>query len=204
MTAERPRGTRLLGVAVELPEPYAEVLADVRRASGDPVADHMAPHITLVPPVRVTASPEQVEQVLRTAAATVAPFEVQLRGTGTFRPASEVVFVAVAAGIAGLERLAGALRAAPLDPPRNFPYHPHVTVAMGVPDPVLDEVYARLADFRAHFEVRSFRLYEHERRDLRDGFRRARHWHPVCDVALAAQAGTDPVAGVTTLAGRGQ
>lgn len=177
---------RLLGVAVELPEPYAVALADARRASGDPAADHMAPHITLVPPVLVTAADEEVDEVLRAAAARIARFDVHLRGTGTFRPVSEVVFVAVAAGIGSLEQLAAELRVRPLDPPRRFPYHPHVTVAMDVPTAALDEAYGRLSDFEARFEVASFRLYEHEAHEPADEGRR---WHAVRDFPLTGGGG---------------
>jgi 2'-5' RNA ligase len=181
-----PRRPRLLGVAVELPEPYASVLAEVRRESGDPAADHMAPHITLVPPVLVTAGDAELDEVLRAGAARVARFDVHLRGTGTFRPVSEVVFVTVAAGIGSLEQLSVALRVHPLDPPRRFPYHPHVTVAMAGPTAALDEVYGRLSGFQARFEVASFRLYEHDAHEPADGGRR---WHPVRDVALTGRAG---------------
>ena len=37
------------------------------------------------------------------------PFTVHLRGTGTFRPITEVVFVTLAIGISDCERLAGAI-----------------------------------------------------------------------------------------------
>lgn len=198
MTGNEHRGHRTLGVAVEVPDPYATLLAEMRRAAGDPLADHMAPHITLVPPVRVAGPPGQVEQVLRSAAAEVGPFEVHLRGTGTFRPDSQVVFVAVATGRTALERLAAALQVHPLDPPRTFPYHPHVTVAMDVPAPALDEVHDRLAGFEARFEVHSFRLYEHDRS------RPGRRWHPVHDVPLAGPPGTGPTGAVPTLAAGGQ
>lgn len=178
-------GARRLGVAVELPAPVADVLAEARRRTGDPAAEHMAPHITLVPPVLVpSAALEDVHELVHAAAATVAPFEVHLRGTGTFRPVSEVVFVAVASGIGVLERLAVALRVRPLDPPVHFPYHPHVTLAHDVPGPVLDRVYRELAGFSAQFVVDSFRLYEHDPALLPAPHRNGRRWHPMSDVAL--------------------
>jgi len=60
------------------------------------------------------------------------PFEIQLRGTGSFRPVSPVVFVALAAGISDCERLESAIRRGPLARALKFNYHPHVTVAHDV------------------------------------------------------------------------
>ena len=182
------KAERRLGVAVELPADHAAELAAVRRRAGDPAADDMAPHITLVPPVLVPGDLSDVEQVLQAAAARIAPFEVHLRGTGSFRPVSEVVFVAVAQGISSLELLAAAVRVPPLDPPLHFPYHPHVTVAHDVPTAALDAAYEDLAGFDARFTVSSFRLYEKDpagRRPLADG----RRWHAILDLPLRGRSG---------------
>ena len=74
-----------------------------------------------------------VEEHLAAVAAAHLPFTLHLRGTGTFRPVTQVVFVAVAAGISECELLAAAIRAAPeLHREARFPYHPHVTVAQDV------------------------------------------------------------------------
>lgn len=176
MSQDRGATVRRLGVAVELPEPYAATLAEVRRATGDRLADQMPPHVTLVPPVTVRGSLAEVDAVLADAAGRAAPFEVHLRGTGSFRPVSEVVFVTVATGIGGFEQLAESLRVPPLDPPRAFPYHPHVTVAQEVNGSALDRVFDDLASFEARFTVASFRLYEFDAARLR--------WDAVADHPL--------------------
>ena len=54
----------------------------------------------------------------------IAPYAIHLRGTGTFRPVTEVVFVAVAAGISECERLADAVRSGPLEPGAALPVPP--------------------------------------------------------------------------------
>jgi 2'-5' RNA ligase len=56
----------------------------------------------------------EVEEHLRKVALAEQPFELHLRGTGTFRPVSPVVFVQLAQGIGdcGADRGAGAVRAA--------------------------------------------------------------------------------------------
>jgi 2'-5' RNA ligase len=172
-------------VAVEVPEHLAHVLAQARRESGDPVADEMAPHITLVPPVHVPEhNVPEVHELLSAAARAMDPFEVHLRGTGSFRPVSDVVFVAVASGIGALEKLAAALRVRPLDPPLHFPYHPHVTLAQDVEHETLDRLYHEHAGFEARFEVASFRLYEHAAGCTASPPAGGRRWHAIADVPL--------------------
>ena len=71
---------------------------------------------------------------LARAASAVPPFDIHLRGTGTFRPVSPVVFVTLAEGISGCEVLADAVRQGPLEVDLHFPYHPHVTIAHHLDD----------------------------------------------------------------------
>jgi 2'-5' RNA ligase len=85
---------------------------------------------------------------------------MHLSGTGTFRPVSEVVFVAVARGMVECERLATDVRRGPLARPLSFPYHPHVTVAHDVPAGMLEFAYNGLADLSAAFPVESFTEFE--------------------------------------------
>ncbi len=68
---------------------------------------------------------------------------MHLRGTGTFRPVSPVVFVTVAEGISGCEQLASSVRRGPLAADLQFPYHPHVTVAHHLDDDTLDRAFER-------------------------------------------------------------
>ena len=155
-------GTSLVGVAVAIPEPWGAELEGWRASFGDPQASAIPAHITLLPPTRLSDDVlADVEAHLSGAAADVAPFPVLLRGTGTFRPVSPVVFVALASGIAGCEALEERVRSGPLARELEFPYHPHVTVAHDLPDPVLDEAFASLAGFEATFTVADFVLYVH-------------------------------------------
>lgn len=152
-----------IGVALALPEPWASELQDYRTSIGDTTATKIPTHITLVPPTDV--EPEQlagVEEHLADAAATQAAFKVHLRGTGTFRPVSPVVFVTVVEGISGCEQLAAALRAGPLATELEFPYHPHVTVAHHLEDALLDRAFDELAGFECEFQAVGFHLYTHD------------------------------------------
>lgn len=98
---------------------------------------------------------------LEQAAAMSAPFDLRLRGTATFRPVSPVVFVAVVAGISSCERLAARVRAGPLRATPSFPYHPHVTIAHGLGDELLDQAFDDQAGFDASWTVSSFTLYQY-------------------------------------------
>ncbi|GIJ19501.1 2'-5' RNA ligase family protein [Micromonospora lutea] len=165
-----------IGIAVDIPEPWGSLLTRRRLEAGD--HNTVPAHVTLLGPteIPVTALPGVERHLARVAAAHL-PFTLHLRGTGTFRPVTQVVFVAVAAGISECELLAAAINAAPqLRRELRFPYHPHVTVAQDVAPEALDRVYEDLADFSAMFEVDHFTLFSHSgetrwqpRRDFRLG-----------------------------------
>jgi 2'-5' RNA ligase len=152
-----------IGVALSLPEPWATQLQDYRTEIGDTTATMIPTHITLVPPTEVDDEHlTSIEKHLAEVAAEARGFRVHLRGTGTFRPVSPVVFVSVAEGISGCEQLAKAVRQGPLAVDLAFPYHPHVTIAHHLSDPLLDRAFDELADFECRFHVDGFHLYVHD------------------------------------------
>ncbi|MGZ4447417.1 MAG: 2'-5' RNA ligase family protein [Nocardioides sp.] len=152
-----------IGVAVAIPEPWASELQDYRTSVGDTTAAMIPTHITLVPPTEVSdADLAEVEKHLEEVATEVDGFCVHLRGTGTFRPVSPVVFVTLVEGISQCEQLASAVRRGPLDVTITFPYHPHVTVAHHLTDDLLDRAFTELADFECEFDVEGFHLYVHD------------------------------------------
>ena len=101
-----------------------------------------------------------------------------LRGTGTFRPVSDVVFVQVARGISGCERLEQRIRSGEYAAQLTFPYHPHVTVAHDVSEDDLDRAFDDLAEFRADFDVEHIWLFE---QDV------AGQWRPVRSFQLTGE-----------------
>lgn len=152
-----------VGVAVGLPEPYAGELRDQRASFGDVEAFAVPTHVTLVPPTTIeTDALSKVELHLAEVAARHEAFEVRLRGTGTFRPVSPVVFVAVALGISRFEVLAQDVRAGPLAVELEYPYHPHVTVAHDLDSATLDRAFDTLATYECAFTVDRFVLYVHQ------------------------------------------
>ena len=152
-----------IGVAIAIPEPWASELQDYRTSIGDTTAAQIPTHITLIPPTELDeADIEPIAEHLASAASSVEPFDVHLRGTGTFRPVSPVVFVTVAEGISSCERLANAVRTGPLDVDLHYPYHPHVTIAHHLDDATLDRAYGELQDFECSFDASAFNLYVHD------------------------------------------
>lgn len=167
-----------IGVAVAVPEPWATQLQDYRESLGDETASTIPTHITLMPPIDVDESLlPGIEQHLSQVSVTSHTFRIHLRGTGTFRPVSPVVFVGVVEGISECEQLALSVRRGPLAIDAEFPYHPHVTIAHHLPESVLDRAFKELAPFDCEFDVEHFRLYVHDDH---------RGWTPRRDYPLSA------------------
>lgn len=169
-----------IGVAITVPEPYGSELQAARARFGDPWAEYIPPHITLLPPTVVEhdAMPA-VDEHLAAVAAQHAPFVVRLRGTATFRPVSPVVFMQLVEGISGCEGLEADVRGGVLAQELRFPYHPHVTIAHEVPDAQLDTAFDGMADFDATFVVTRLHCYAHGD----DGV-----WRPSRDFVLTGRA----------------
>ncbi|CAN5252947.1 2'-5' RNA ligase family protein [soil metagenome] len=152
-----------MGVAIAVPEPYGAQLRAWRSEFGDPMAETVPTHITLAPPIEVEEDEvEGVAERLAKAALDHEPFDICLRGTGTFRPITPVVYVAVATGHECIDQLARSVRVQLGSPALEFPFHPHVTVAQHLDEPALDRASEQLNAYECGFGVRSFSLYLHE------------------------------------------
>lgn len=178
-----PEPSVTAGVAVPVPEPWGAQLQRARIGFGDHRAARIPTHITLLPPtpMPLEAVPDLRDHLAQVAAQHPA-FAVVLRGTGTFRPVSDVVFVQVAQGIAGCELLERQVRSGPVGAAPVFPYHPHVTVAHDITHPGLDRAFSELADFSCAFEADLLRLYTH---------RGDQQWRCDADFALASPSPSD-------------
>ncbi len=123
MTAERRPTT--IGVSIPVPPPHGEFLQARRADFGDRSAWQIPAHITLLPPTKVDAPTYEwfLAHCAEVAAAKPA-FDVVLRGTGTFRPLSNVVFIQVAQGVSACESLERSLRSGPIVRDLDFYYHP--------------------------------------------------------------------------------
>lgn len=169
-----------IGVAVAVPEPWATQLQEYRESLGDETASTIPTHITLMPPIDVDDSLlPGIQQHLLEVSAHQHAFRIHLRGTGTFRPVSPVVFVGVVEGISECEQLALAVRRGPLAIDAEFPYHPHVTIAHHLSDASLDRAFDELGSFECEFFVEHFWLYVHQDK---------RGWSPTRNFPLTARA----------------
>lgn len=177
-----------IGVSIPVPDPWGSELQQYRIGLGDESARHIPTHVTLLPPHQVTDDGmEGVVSHLRGVAARTAAFRMHLRGTGTFRPVSPVVFVGVVEGISQCEQLAAEVRRGPLAVEKTFPYHPHVTVAHHLPEVSLDRAFADLDRYDAAFDVEEVWMYLH---DERSGWQPSESFplrrHPTADVSGSA------------------
>jgi 2'-5' RNA ligase len=157
----RSSARRDIGVAIGIPEPYTSELQGWRERLGDSNATQIPPHVTLLPPTALrTDDLQAVEEHLLEVACRHEPFTMHLRGSGTFRPVSPVVFVPLVQGISECERIEAQVRSGPLQREVTFPYHPHVTVAHEVSEQQLDRAFEDLADYDARFRVWGFTMFE--------------------------------------------
>ena len=149
------------GVAVTIPQPWAGELSATRHLVGDPMAQAIPPHVTLLPPTQVDSDTvDDFVSHLEAVAARHAPFTMVLGGAASFRPVSPVVFVQVAEGISSCEQLERDVRSGPVTRVLEFNYHPHVTIAHNLDDAALDLAAAERATYRAEFPVTEFDLFE--------------------------------------------
>jgi 2'-5' RNA ligase len=153
--------TSTIGISLEIPEPYGSQLRSRRASYGDPQAEFVPTHVTLLPPTEVDQGmlPE-IENHLAQIASESKPFRMRLGGTGTFLPISPVVFVQIAQGITQVVAIESKVRSGLLDRELQFPYHPHVTVAHYVDEEKLEFAMKDLAGYQAEFRLDRLKLYE--------------------------------------------
>ena len=171
-----PPSTTTIGVSIPVPAPHAAFLQQRRADFGDASAWRIPAHITLFPPTEVD---EQAYATFLAYCKDVVedypPFDVVLRGTGTFRPVSPVVYIQVAQGVSNCESLEQALRSGPIQRRLDFYYHPHVTVAHHVDEANLERAFTELAGFQTTFRVDAIHVYELGADEI---------WRPVLDFPL--------------------
>lgn len=165
-----------LGVVLPLPEPVAAAVDTLRQALGVTDLDRIPPHLTLIPPINVSADrlDEAVARVESAAAASSA-LRLTLGPAVTFTPPTSVLFLAVgeAATVDALARLREALWQPPYDRPTKRPFVPHVTLAEHLDEEHLGASLLAFAHVRATAVIEVVHLWEEHRLD--DG---RRVWRP--------------------------
>ena len=160
----------VIGVAIALPSHHAAQVRAVREAAGDPLAEVVPPHITLLPPTAVDVDAlDEIMQHLRDVAAGTTPFKVRLDEVGTFRPVSPVVYLGLRSGAeeCNLLQMRVRDRRGPLARSLSFPFHPHVTLAHEIAEDGLDTAARKGADLTMDFTVTKLHLYRHRSRPSR-------------------------------------
>ncbi|HEX5522992.1 MAG TPA: 2'-5' RNA ligase family protein, partial [Pedococcus sp.] len=110
-----------IGVSIAIPPPHGDLLQAKRASFGDPRADSIPTHVTLLGPTEIADDDMDAALAhLEKVSAGAHPFDMVLRGTGTFRPVSPVVFVQVSGGLAECEVLERAIRTGPLERHLDF------------------------------------------------------------------------------------
>lgn len=156
----RVDGSTTIGIAIGVPEPWATQIKVAREKYGDPQANFIPTHVTLLPPTKISFQQlTEIDKHLSKVSADMWAFRVQLRGAATFRPVSQVVFVPLVEGISGCERLEKSVRKG-LGQRRRFPFHPHVTLVHDLDDETLDKAFEEFTDFKAIFIADRFSLYQ--------------------------------------------
>lgn len=99
-----------------------------------PASPHPRPHLTVLPP-RPAPSLDTMLNLLHVTAREEAPFHIRMGGLATFLPISEVLYLELVHGQRDAHRLyQRLLQVFPTDAPRErFQFHPHVTLAYGLP-----------------------------------------------------------------------
>lgn len=155
--AEVPEIT--VGATVAIPELWAGALQQARKDSGDPLAETVPPHLTLLAPTTLAADRlETLTKHLALVAGSMDPFTIVLHGVSSFLPISPVAFVPVIDGGKDLATLAAGIRSGPVPLPQQFPFHPHVTVAHRVEPDGMERVCRSLMAFDATVPVDRFTL----------------------------------------------
>lgn len=156
-----PRGAdqEWVGLLVAIPEPWVTELTEARRNLGDPAADRVPAHITLIPPTAINRDEREDLLIhLQKVVSYFGPFRITLSGTSTFLPVSPVAYLELIQGADDCRALSEELRSGPLDFKLRFPYHPHVTLAHGLPTETILQAQQQWDNFHASWVVPGFRL----------------------------------------------
>jgi 2'-5' RNA ligase len=94
-----------------------------------PSLPHMAAHLTILPPRRLTGTEEEARESLERVCSTVEPFEVSLDEVETFIPVTPTVFIRVGCEARQLRDLHDRLTCQAFSTHEDWPYMPHVTIA---------------------------------------------------------------------------
>lgn len=142
----------LLGVYVNLPQPWSAFISNKRMEIGDSLAENCAPHITLLPPTPVAKSQlNTFLKDLKHIADTSKSFWVGLDSSSNFLPVSTVSFIKVSYGYDECKVLHDKIYGCVENASPRFPFHPHVTLAHNISVEKIRDIQSDFSDFKAAF-----------------------------------------------------
>ncbi|GAC1316393.1 MAG: hypothetical protein NVSMB16_13260 [Acidimicrobiales bacterium] len=148
-----------LGVALLIPGRVAVEIDGLRRAFGATALGRVPPHVTLVPPVNINESRRSaVIGLMRSAAATVPPFRLELGPMRSFWPDTPVLHLEVGGDLAILGRLRDGVFRDPLARSLSWPFVPHVTIAEDIDPDRIPVLVEQLHAFRASVTIERIQL----------------------------------------------
>ncbi len=149
----------------------------LRSVLDDPRLDDLPPHLTLVPPVNVSAVAfDDGLTLLRSVAASTTPFALDVGPAGTFAPATPTLHLELGGELEPLFELRRRLRTGPFGRPDEWPFHPHITLREELQDPARSGTVEAMAGGLGSWSVDRVHLLEQQRDD--EGRRR---WVPVVE-----------------------
>jgi 2'-5' RNA ligase len=93
-----------------------------------PTTEHMAAHLTILPPRELTLSEDAALELLEDACSRVIPFTVELGDVETFLPTTATVFIQVKRAAYRMRELHDELCRNGLSCSEAWPYIPHLTI----------------------------------------------------------------------------
>jgi 2'-5' RNA ligase len=119
---------------------------------------HLAAHITILPPRRLTIPEHDAIQLLQRVLSATDAFEVSLDRVESFYPVTPTVYLKVDASVRRLRDLHDRLNLGPLTYAEEWPYAPHLTIVkmpeMAQTDAVLAEARLRWGRYHGPRTVR--------------------------------------------------
>ncbi|MGD1213667.1 MAG: 2'-5' RNA ligase family protein [Terriglobales bacterium] len=107
--------------------PVGEFVEQLRREL-HPTTDHMAAHLTILPPRELTGTEAAALEFLEEACGRVVPFSIELGVVETFLPTTPTVFIEVKQAAYRMRELHDRLCGRGLRCEESWPYIPHLTI----------------------------------------------------------------------------
>jgi 2'-5' RNA ligase len=148
----------VFALVIYIPDPLGMFLDDLRRELVPGCNPHA--HVSVLPPRNLEGDWRIAAEQVRALAGSWPPFDIELTQIEVF-PRTNVVYLEVGAGGRELREMHAAINYGALECSETFVYHPHITLAQGVPHDSVSDLRA-LASRRWN-EFRGSRVFRAER-----------------------------------------